>query len=1103
MAHSETVTVLFTDMVGSTQLVSQLEPLAADELRRTHFAALRQALAAHDGAEVKSLGDGLMAVFSSPSAAVACAVAMQQLVEQENRRSQQAVGLRVAMSVGEVTTEEGDYFGEPVVEAARLCAECDGGQILAAEAVRILSGRRSPHPFAALGERELKGLPAPVSVLEVQWEPAGETAEAPLPERLEPTGTEGIFGFVGRERELQELTEAVKSALEGSRQTAFVSGEPGIGKSTLCRQVAQGAHAQGLCVLYGRCDEDLSLSYQPFVEALNHLVVHADEELLNEHVLAHGGALLGLAPALAIRVPGTPSMQGGDPDSERFRLFSAVVGLLSLVAERSGLLMVLDDLHWADKASLQLLRHIAGAGQLKRTMILATYRDSELSAGSLLSDTLASLRREVDATRIDLQGLADFEIVQMMERVAGHEMDSDGVNLAHAVRRETDGNPFFTTEMLRHLAEIGLVYQNETGRWVASEDLYVRGLPQSVREVVGQRVDRLGDDARRVLSTAAVIGRDFDVGLLSTVSELHEDRVVDIIDQAAQAGVLAEVEGVVYRYTFSHALVQHTLYEDLGASRRARVHRRIADALEDLYEGSAEGHAGELARHFLAATRTADTMKALLYSKMAGDQALAQLAPADALGWFNQSLELYAQLPPDEPTRCDLLTGLGTAQRLVGDPAHRETLLQAAEVATQLSDDQRLVAAVLANSRGGVSVTGQVDYERLTPLERALESVGDLDSPQRALLLATLAAELTYSEDLERRSIATAESLEMARRVGDPLTFLRVATLAYQDFYLPHSVEDRLLCFAEAVRIAESLRDPVAALRAHYARAVACLQDCRGPELDVHLAECRTLAERIDQPHENWSVAISRSMRALQLGRLAEAEELANTAMTLGSESVPESTTTFGAQLLEILRVAGRWDELAQMGELMAAAAAENPAVPALRAVLARTYCDLSRDDDALATISDDIRDGFNGFSYDVVWLSGMVVLAETCIRLGQWEACELLHEKLSPWRDQAATVTATCVGPVALHLATLSTVLDRYDDAEEQFSLALALSERLGAPYWRARTEVELAAMMRRRSDSVDRPGDELLEHATQLARDQGFGGLLPRIAEVGRMTQ
>jgi hypothetical protein len=342
----------------------------------------------------------------------------------------------------------------------------------------------------------------------------------------------------------------------------------------------------------------------------------------------------------------------------------------------------------------------------------------------------------------------------------------------------------------------------------------------------------------------------------------------------------------------------------------------------------------------------------------------------------------------------------------------------------------------------------------------------------------------------------------MARRLGDPPTFLRVTALAYQDFYLPHSVEERLSCFADAVRIAETLRDPVAALRAHYGRAVACLQDCRGTELDAHLAECRTLAERIDQPHETWSVAISRSMRSLQLGQIAEAEELANAAMALGG-SVPESMTAFGAQLLEILRVAGRWDELAQMGDLMAAAAAENPAVPALRAVLARTYCDLSRDDEALATIEGDIGDGFNGFPYDVVWLSGMVVLSETCIRLGQWEACEVLYEKLFPWSGQAATVTATCVGPVAFHLATLSTVLGRHDDAEEQFGLALVQSERLGAPYWRTRTEVELAAMLHRRSSSVDRRGEDLLEHGTQLAHDHGFGGLLPRIAEVGRMAQ
>jgi len=265
------------------------------------------------------------------------------------------------------------------------------------------------------------------------------------------------------------------------------------------------------------------VSYQPFEEALSHLVVHADEALLAQHVVDHGGALLNLVPALSKRQPEVREVRSADPDSERLRLFGAVVGLLSLASADQGLLLVLDDLHWADKASLQLLRHVASSTRLPKLMVLGTYRDSELSLGNTLTDTIASLRREVALNRVDLLGLEDFEIIEMMEQVAGHDMDEDGVDLAHAVRRETDGNPFFTTELLRHLGESGLVHQDEAGRWVASDDLYEKGLPQSVREVVGQRVDRLGDEARRVLSQAAVIGRDFDIELLAQVAEIDED----------------------------------------------------------------------------------------------------------------------------------------------------------------------------------------------------------------------------------------------------------------------------------------------------------------------------------------------------------------------------------------------------------------------------------------------------------------------------------------------------------------------------------------------------------------------------------------------------
>ncbi len=741
MASTETVTALFTDIVGSTELSSRLAPEVADQVRQAHFALLRQALAASQGIEVKNLGDGLMAVFRNASAAVACAVAMQQAVEQDNRRAAAPIGLRVGLSGGEVTLENDDYFGDPVIEASRICALCGAGQILTTDTVRTLAGRRSPHHFVGIGEHQLKGLPEPVPVCEVPWELVSSTSGIPLPDRLEtPSGS--LFGFIGRERELESLIEDLKHCAEGSRRVRFLSGEPGIGKTSLSKQVAQATDDRGLCVLYGRCDEELVVSYQPFAEALGHLVVHADEALLREHVEENGGALASLVPALAKRIPSLPE-GGGDPDSERLQLFSSAVALLEAASE-SGLLLVIDDLHWADKASLQLLKHLCASLRLGRVMVLGTYRDSELAAGNPLSDTLASLGREADVERIDLVGLGDVEILKMMEHVAGHEMNQEGIDLAHAVRRETEGNPFFTTELLRHLGESGLVHQDETGRWVASSDLYVKGLPQSVRAVVGQRVDRLGEDTRTVLSQAAVIGREFDIDVLGAVVGIDEDALLDLVDDAVQAGLLVEVEGVVDRFSFAHALTQHTLYEDLGTSRRARVHRKIADSLERLYGAAPETRAAELARHFVAATKTADATKAFYYCKLAGDQALAQLAPADALEWFGQAFDLYPQVPADDGLRCDVLIGLGTAQRRIGDPAHRQTLLEAAHVAISLGDRDRLIVAAIANTRGSVTVAGQVDNDKVAVLEQALSAVGPGDSPERVRLLAILAEELEF-----------------------------------------------------------------------------------------------------------------------------------------------------------------------------------------------------------------------------------------------------------------------------------------------------------------------------------------------------------------------
>ena len=277
-----------------------------------------------------------------------------------------------------------------------------------------------------------------------------------------------------------------------------------------------------------------------------------------------------------------------------------------------------------------------------RLLIIGTYRDAELSGSHPLIDALASLHREpIGVSTLELKGLDDTEVISFMETAAGHALDDAGVGLAHQVYRETDGNPFFVAEMLRNLSESGVIRQDDTGRWVAADSRGAIALPQSIRAVIGTRVSRLGDEAIRLLSTAAVIGREFDLEVLAESTQTDEDSLIDLLEEAHRASLVNELDRTG-RYSFSHALVQHTLYEDLGATRRTRVHRSVGEAIERLYGENSEDKVGDLARHFFLATRPTDVDKAVAYARRAGQVALAALAPDEAVRYFSQALELAA-----------------------------------------------------------------------------------------------------------------------------------------------------------------------------------------------------------------------------------------------------------------------------------------------------------------------------------------------------------------------------------------------------------------------------------------------------------------------------
>jgi class 3 adenylate cyclase/tetratricopeptide (TPR) repeat protein len=1071
-----TVSVLFTDLVESTELASRLGPAAAEDTRRAYFSALRDAMGPHGGTEVKTTGDGLMVVFASLAGALDGAVAMQQAIERHNRRADHPLRVRIGLSSGDAEEDDADYFGPPVVEASRLCDLADGGTILTTELVRLMAARTS-HRFEPTGARELKGLPEPVTTCELQWEPGAAPAAVPLPARLQVGPT---AGFVGRQQELAVLRQLLKEASQDLALTVgLISGEPGMGKTTLAAQVARSAHHDGTGVLYGRCDEELAIPYQPFIEAIGDLVDHAADVVLDRVGPSGLSELARLVPKLCDRRPDLQVPSRLDTDAERFVLFRAVTDLLCSAAEDAPLVLLLDDLHWADKPTVLLLRHLINARAAAPVTILVTYRSTELPPSHPLAKALVEFRKMPWVRRIPLRGLDDVEVVTFVEGMAGHEMDANGVSLAHALRRETEGNPFFTGELLRHLAESGQVQQQD-GRWVAAVDITEIGLPDSVREVVGKRIQRLGGATLHILSQAAVIGRDFELGLLTRLVERPESEILDVLEEAAEADLVVEVPEVPDGFSFTHALVQHTLYDDLTSSRRRRAHRQVAELLEAECGDEPGDRVGELARHWLTAGRVGDPDRAATYAGRAGRRALQRLAPQEAARWFEQALELC---PDRDRRRTGLLIGLGQSQRASGEAAYRETLLEAAAMARQLGEADLLVSAALANNRGWVSSIGAMDAERIDVLEAALDSVGGEDPATRARLLVLLATELNYGTALELRLRLTDEAVAIARELDDPATLLHVLLLREETIRHPSTLPQRAAEMAEAVELAEASGDPVAQFWAVHWAAMPAWEVADGARAEELLDQQDQIASKLGNPSLRWNERFQRATFETVRGDAVAGERLAVEAHRIGTEAgEPDADAIYGGTLTMIRRHQGRVHELAALAETTAS---EIPGLGAFRAILGLALLERDEVEGARELLQAAAANDFDDIPPDYLWLTNLLLWSEVASRTGDAEAARRLYELLLPWHEQFDFSGATSIGSVASHLGRLAAVLDDPEAAAVHFTEALRIERRFPAPSFEARTCIEWAGVLSRRG----RPEHgaravELLEEAVQLAR-------------------
>ncbi|MGV0794921.1 BTAD domain-containing putative transcriptional regulator [Mycolicibacterium sp. XJ1819] len=694
------VTFLLTDIEGSTAAWEADAAAMAVALAR-HDEIVEQVVTSRGGRLIKTRGEGdaTFSVFDRPSSAALAAIELQEAIRHEPWTLTTPMCVRVALHTGEVELRDGDYFGRAVNRAARLRSLAVGGQILCSGATAELVIDSLPEDvvLADLGTRQLRNLARPEHVFELRLQEISQTraptTDEPLARPPLPAVLAGSGPFVGRDDELERLLAVWQSTLAAGTRAVLIAGEPGVGKTRLAGEWSRRAFDAGAVVLYGRCDEDLGAPYQPFAEALRSLVSSLGADRLRG--LRGIEALLPMVPLLADALPDLAAPHHADPDTERYALFDAVVALLSIAATSAPVVLVLDDLHWAAKPTLLLLRHLLRFGEQARVQVVGTYRSTDLDRSHPLAAMLADLHRDGSADRLALGGLDDEDVTAYVA-AAGYDDDE----LARALSSVTGGNPFFLIEALRHVDESG-------GHWDPST------LPQGVREAVSRRLSRLPAETNKALAAAAVVGSRF---ALTLVESVVGDDLVDALDDACKAGIVIEEPGG--RYRFNHALVRQSLLAELPSVRRMRLHQRIAATLET-EPGADDELLADLAHHYFECAWAGNAAKAVEYCRRAADQAMARLAYEGAADLYDMALhaldELDDELPDRDHQQAELLLARCEALLAAGD------VVSAKGAVSQLQDAAGDSARLAA---WGTCFDGQLsmltDPERLDEIESAV-----------------------------------------------------------------------------------------------------------------------------------------------------------------------------------------------------------------------------------------------------------------------------------------------------------------------------------------------------------------------------------------------
>jgi tetratricopeptide (TPR) repeat protein len=903
----------------------------------------------------------------------------------------------------------------------------------------------------------------------------------------------GELPLLGRGRELGELMAALEEARAGRGGVVLLGGEPGIGKTRLARALGERAREAGAQVAWARgWDGGGAPAFWPWLQVLRALSAERPDVRLAADLGAGARRVAQIAPELRERLGLAEVAEPAESEQARFALFDAVAVFLRNVAADAPVVVLVDDIHTADLPSLLLLAFLARAIGDCPVLIVTTHHEAGPTRGPEVEGVFGELSRF--GRRIELGGLGDADLRRLIAHRSGAVPSDELVANLAAV---TEGNPFFSDEVVRLLvAQSRVDAPLEPGARVP--------LPDGVRDAIRRRLQPLSAATREALDVASVAGRGFRVATLERAAGIPRAELLERLDEALALHVLAEAPSQAGSFRFAHGLIRETLYNDLTAIRRARLHGAVGEALERAGSASHPPGAGllELAHHFIEAAPAGDAHRALDYAERAGHEALGVLAYEQAADLFDAALRaLDLTGEPDERRRGELILARGQAQMHAGEDAARATLLDAVAIARGLADHDLLGRAALSLGGFGLS-PGIVDDQLVTVLEEALAAIDPADTALRARLLVRLAVAIYWCNEPDRREALVGEAVSIARRLGDPATLAFVLDQGRIATSGPDTLERELAWAHELFALAEDVGDHELAVRARVWHIDLLLELDDLPAADMAIAALDRIATDVRDPRARSYIPLHRARRALMEGRAEDAQRLIDEGVQL-AWSLQDSTVPIlaGAQLFSLRRAQGR---LGELEDAVRQFADSLPAMPAWRCALAVLYLDDGREGEARRELEHLAARGFGDVPRDNVWMLTMALLAELCEGLQDGERAAQVGALLEPFAQRnVVSPEGIFGGPVTRYLALCSAARGDWDAAREHMRTARAAAERLSLGPMLALLALDEARILARRNA----PGDaeaacRLLAEARERSGALGVPVLGPKLERVERQV-